>query len=42
LSVTISAMMVATEIVVAGTVNFDDIKTGAPPPWATRPLAIPD
>ena len=35
LCVTISAMTIATGIAAAGTVNFDDMKAGAPPPaWA--------
>jgi 3-keto-disaccharide hydrolase len=32
MSVTIIAMTIATGIAVAGTLNFDDMKTGAPPP----------
>ena len=35
LSVTISAMTIATGIAAAETVNFDDIKAGAPPPGWT-------
>ena len=35
MSVTIIAMTIATGIAVAETVNFDDMKTGAPPPGWT-------